>query len=441
MVRLETLAKRGSLPQKGCGRMSRRKQSGQAIVTLPDGRGGRRDVLLGKYDSRESWAQYDRVIAEWRSNGRSLPVPEAARADLTLNELMVAYWRHVEAYYVKDGKPTSEQATIRHVLRFVKQLYGGTPARDFGPRCLKAVREAMVHHPITRTVKVKDAATGEVKEVVRTLRQGLARRFINKQVSRIKRMFAWAVGEELVPVTVHQTLLRVEGLKKGKGEAREKPRVKPVADDLVEKVLPLVPGAVRAMIEVQRLCGGRPQDIVGMRAIDIDTTGAVWEYHPPRYKTEHHNDGDVPERERVVYLGPKAQAILKPFLTVSATDYLFSPIRSEQARSAQRRQGRSTPLWPSHVRHQALKRKRRSAPLRDHYDMASYRRAIRRACLKAGIPIWYPLQLRHSRGTEIRKRYGLEASQAVLGHSELGVTQVYAEVDQETARRVMAEIG
>jgi integrase len=73
--------------------------------------------------------------------------------------------------------------------------------------------------------------------------------------------------------------------------------------------------------------------------------------------------------------------------------------------------------------------------------VASYRRAIRRACEKGGIPIWCPNQLRHSRGTEIRKRYGLEASQAVLGHSELGVTQVYAEVDHDTARRVMGEIG
>jgi integrase len=79
--------------------------------------------------------------------------------------------------------------------------------------------------------------------------------------------------------------------------------------------------------------------------------------------------------------------------------------------------------------------------LRDHYDADSYRRAVRRACLKAGIPIWCPLQLRHAAGTLIRKRYGLEASQAVLGHAELSVTQVYSEVDLQRARQVMAEIG
>src|SRR5205823_5239332 len=32
----------------------RHKQSGQAVVTLPDGLGGRHDVLLGKFGSKES---------------------------------------------------------------------------------------------------------------------------------------------------------------------------------------------------------------------------------------------------------------------------------------------------------------------------------------------------------------------------------------------------
>lgn len=54
---------------------------------------------------------------------------------------------------------------------------------------------------------------------------------------------------------------------------------------------------------------------------------------------------------------------------------------------------------------------------------------------------WHPHQLRHSAATEIRRRYGLEASQAVLGHSELGATQIYAEVNLNRAREIMAESG
>ena len=43
------------------------KQSGQAIVTLPDGLGSRRDVLLGVYDSPASWDAYYRTLAEWKN--------------------------------------------------------------------------------------------------------------------------------------------------------------------------------------------------------------------------------------------------------------------------------------------------------------------------------------------------------------------------------------
>jgi integrase len=271
------------------------------------------------------------------------------------------------------------------------------------------------------------------------LRRGLARRFINKQVARLKRLFAWAVEEELVGVEVHAALLRVRGLKKGKSPAREKARVRPVPDGHVEAVLPLVPPAVAAMVRLQRLCGGRPQDVVAIRGEDIDRAGAVWEYRPPRYKTEHHNEEGDPDLERVVYLGPRAQEVLTPFLAASPAGYLFSPIRSEQDRNGRRRRQRKSPMTPSQAARKPRGRSR--APLRDRYDVASYRRAVRRACLKAGIPVWHPNQLRHSRLTEIRKRFGLEASRVCGGHREVGVTQHYAEQDRELARSVMAQIG
>jgi integrase len=412
------------------------KPSGQAVVTL-DGR----DFYLGHWDSPESHAEYDRRLAEWLTNGRKSPLVEKPQGR-TISALILAYWRYVEHYYVKNGKPTSEQQVIRQALGPVRQLYGHTLAKDFGPLALEAVRGEMIQHRIVRKVRIKDPATGEVRTEERLLAVGLARRNINKQISRIRRMFAWAVEEELVPVEVHAAILRVQGLRKGKGQAREKPRVRPVELAAVEATLPHLPAMVRAMVEVQRLCGGRPQDIVEMRPIDIDMAGSIWEYRPRRYKTEHRNDDDAPERERIVFLGPKAQAILKPLLPEDVEAHIFSPQRSEKGRNLVRRRLRKTPLWPSHLHRQKKKRATlRARPPCDYYDVATYRRAIRRACEKAGVPVWHPNQLRHLRGTEIRKGYGLEASQAVLGHAELSVTQVYAEVDLENARQIMGEVG
>jgi len=383
----------------------------------------------GPYGSAEAQQKYDRLIREWLANGRHLPPPAPVAPTLTVEELLLRYWRFVQSYYVKDGAPTSEQDTIRQALRFVRRLYGTTPAADFSPLALKAVRQAMIDHPITHQVKVTDPDSGAVRLEERVLRVGLSRRHINKQVGRIKRLFAWAVENELVPAAVHRALAQVKGLRKDKTAAREKPPVKPVSEADVAATLPHLPPTVRTMILVQRLCGGRPQDVVEMRPRDIDTHGAVWEYRPGRHKTEHH------ERERIVFLGPKAQALLKPYLEgIGPDEYVFSPARAEATRLAEirRRQGRPA---------EKPGKDRGKWALRDHYDKDSDRRAVRRACTKAGIPIWFPLQLRHSAGTTIRQHFGLEASQAVLGHSELSVTQVYSAVDLATARRVIAEIG
>ena len=54
---------------------------------------------------------------------------------------------------------------------------------------------------------------------------------------------------------------------------------------------------------------------------------------------------------------------------------------------------------------------------------------------------WHPHQLRHSAATNLRKTYGLEPAQVILGHKTLTVTQVYAEKNVEAAVRVMAEVG
>jgi hypothetical protein len=129
------------------------KYSGQAIVTLPDGLGGRHDVLLGPYDSPESHAEYARVIAEWLANGRRLPPPAAAPApDLTINELLLDFWRWAEQHYRDaEGEPGRELENLRAALRPLRQLYGHTPAEQFGPLALRALQENMAKSGLCRT--------------------------------------------------------------------------------------------------------------------------------------------------------------------------------------------------------------------------------------------------------------------------------------------------
>jgi integrase len=142
-------------------------------------------------------------------------------------------------------------------------------------------------------------------------------------------MFKWAVSVELVPPSVYQTLAAVADLRKDHTSAREKPPVRPAPDADVNAVMAAVSPTVRVMIEVQLACGGRPQDVVEMRAGDIDRTGPVWEYRPGRHKGEHR------DRERLLFLGPKAQVAIGPLLEgLGETDHVFSPRRAEATRLA-----------------------------------------------------------------------------------------------------------
>src|SRR5690242_4075111 len=96
---------------RGIPSYRRHKQSGQAVVTLTDPSGRRRDVYLGPYGTAASRQEYARVLAEWEANGRRLSVTNAddSTHGLSVNELILTNWAHVENYYrYPDGAPTSE---------------------------------------------------------------------------------------------------------------------------------------------------------------------------------------------------------------------------------------------------------------------------------------------------------------------------------------------
>jgi hypothetical protein len=113
----------------------RHRPSGQAVVTL-DGR----DHYLGKWNTKASRTEYDRLIGEWLAGGWCLP-PGGENADLTVAELALRFWRFAKPYYRKDGRPTSELDEYRLSIRPLRRLYGSTLARDFGPLALKSVRQ------------------------------------------------------------------------------------------------------------------------------------------------------------------------------------------------------------------------------------------------------------------------------------------------------------
>jgi len=378
------------------------RPSGQAVVTI-----GGKDIYLGEWNTEASRTEYDRIIGEWLANGRCLPSQDD-KADLRVCELVASYLKFAKTYYRDGDKPGKEYVCMRDAAKPLGELYSRTRVVDFGPLALKAIRKGWVD-------------------------QGLCRTHINQRVNRVRRIFKWGVENELVSATVLHALQAVSPLKRGRTEARESEPVKPVPDDHVDAVLPHVSRQVAAMIELQRLTGMRPGEVVAMRPCDVDREAKVWVYTPADHKTAYRG------HPRHIYLGPKAQALLAPWLLREATAHCFSPKEAEAERNAERKANRKTPMTPSQAKRRPKKKPKRAK--RNQYDVGSYRRAIKYGIKKAKVPAWHPHQLRHNCATRVRREFGLDVAQIILGHRTADVTQVYAEVDRLKAMEVVVEAG
>jgi len=201
-----------------------------------------------------------------------------------------------------------------------------------------------------------------------------------------------------------------------------------------------------------------------VRPCDVKRDGKVWKYTPESHKNQHRG------KSRVIYFGPQAQEILRPYLDRRADAYCFSPAEAEAERREADHQARKTPLTYGNAPGTNKRRAPRKVP-GDRYTPDSYRRAISRACdLASGMPkrlriipadatdaqqrrreaaewrrthAWAPNRLRHTAATKIREQFGLEAASATLGHSHshADTTLIYAERPERVALEVAEKVG
>jgi integrase len=404
------------------------KPSGLAVVRV---RG--RDVYLGRHGTPESHQAYRTVVAEWLASTHLAPPGPEPQSPRTINELVLAYLQFAKSYYVREGVPTREIENIKQAVRPLVELYGQGTADQFGPLALKAVRSVMIE-------------------------RGWCRSLVNARVNLIRRVIKWGVENELVTPSVLHGLQAVSGLKRGRCGVRETQPVKPVDDAVVAATCAVAPRSIAAMIQLQRLTGMRPGEVVIMRTRDIDRSERIWQYVPSTHKTQHHG------RNRIVYLGPAAQRLLKPFLKTDLDAFLFTPAETLAERSMARRLRRRTRVQPSQIERQ---RRAKPRPVQPRYDTMSYTRAITYACDQAfphpefskvrpsqlspeqleqvdrwrKAHRWTPNRLRHSAATQLRKQFGIEAARVVLGHSSADVTEIYAEQDLQRAAEIMGKVA
>lgn len=355
------------------------KGSGQAYTRING-----RMIYLGEHNSAESRSKYAEVISDWSAGNL-----DKFGQQVSIARLAVAYTKHAETYYVKNGRQTSHVDRIRTALKMLVEHFGSLPADRFTPPKMEQLQR-------------------------KYLELGLSRKTITDYVNIVRQAFRFAVTKGNISPTVWQGLLAVRHLQKGRSSAREPKPILPVSPVDVIKTLRELGPVVGAMVRLQYLTGMRPGEVCSMRLVDLDRSQDVWIYRPESHKTEHHG------RSRQILLGRKAQGVLTPFLNRTEDSFLFSPTQTCELRA-----GKAT----------------LRLAYQDSYTSTTYCRAVTRATEKASARPWTPNRLRHTYATIIRKRYGLEAAQILLGHSKADVTQVYAERDWQKAEQVVREVG
>lgn len=392
------------------------KPTGQAVVTLSG-----KDHYLGKYDTQESRQRYAKLLTEWESSNRSTAFAEPLNV-LTMAQVTLSYLDHAKAYY---GEDSSEYVNLRLAVKPISALYTNHPAKLFGPAEFKACRQWWLQDP-DRT-----------------------RQYVNKQAKRLLRVIKWAVSEGLMLADSHAGCKCVEPLKRGKCTAPEAPKVTTVDDAKVDRVLAereltqLSP-IVADMVRFQRVTGARPGEVCNLKPSMVDRSQEIWRIELTEHKTAYRDNS------RIIFAGPKAQAILAKYLLRDADAYCFSPAESMEWLRRKRNEKRATPPSCGNRRGKVLAKKPKRQP-GQFYTTQSYSHAIRQVCSKIfpepeglegrDLMLWRkanwfaPNQLRHNRATEIRAELGLEAASAALGHSSQQITLTYAEKNEALARQ------
>jgi len=178
--------------------------------------------LPGPFDSTESRQAFARLQLEIEVS----PVPSGdGAAGISVAEVLLAFLEFAVKHYVReDGATTDEVDKYKLTCRYVRELYADAAAAEFGPLALKAVRQKFV-----------DA--------------GWCRGLVNQRVNRVRRIFKWAAGEELIGFEVYQRLTSVAGLAKGRSGIRETKSILPVDDAVVDATLPHLTRHVRGLVE------------------------------------------------------------------------------------------------------------------------------------------------------------------------------------------------
>ena len=224
------------------------------------------------------------------------------------------------------------------------------------------------------------------------------RKYCNRIMSAIRRIFKWGVLLKLVSSSTAYELSLVPRLQYGDRRCRENPPRTSVPDENVNPIFPQLremykkDGEMYAdMLRLKQIHGMRPCETCGIERgkIDFAFDGENWLYQPDKHKTA--SRGKV----RTFVFCKESQEILNKYLTNEPNQPVF-------------RNRRGNAVSPS-----------------------VFGKKIKKAIDRGKLPKFVLYQLRHNAATAIAKdkEFGKEGARALLGHADVKMTENYVHED------------
>ncbi len=305
----------------------------------------------------------------------------------------------------------------------------GTLIKDFTARDLRAWQTHLCE------LKYTD---GKLKGKLR-----LSRDTIRQCVKYVRKCFAWGVVEGKVEQNHAGSLLLVDPPAKKK--VKEKQKRRSISRKDSDKMVPHLSPPLQTAIGLLWLTTARPSEVLGLRVEDIRQSGLillrsganldleeekVWAAVLDAHKTAEKGF------ERVLFFGPRSQALLTPYL--SGNDYLFKPSDGRAFQLTALAQKLSTTGKGSKKPVKGEAGERRPG---EFYTSHALAKAVEKACRRAKVAHFSPYSIRHTASAAVRDAFGKESASVFMGHKPKDVTDGYVGADLKLAAKVAREFA
>jgi len=326
---------------------------------------------LGAWNTPEMRRAYRDWVKAWEAANRPEIALQPRRGIVvTVADLVLAHSLYAARHYTRDdGSQTDEVRAFKICLSPLVEKHAD--------RCVEAITGRDIGEIVDQWAAKK-----------------LLRKTINKQLGRIKRVFAWGARprQELVSEEAAARIAMVAGLQIGDDGAIEGEEVWPVPmGDLIRTLnyLDETRPEIAAIARFQFFTGARPEEAVSIQADELLSKSfrikgktiripeGVLIFKPEQHKTRRRG------HEIFYAVGPEAQKAIAGHL---------------------KKEGR---LFPC--------------------DYQAYYLAIKTAASKCGAGHWSPGQLRHNFVTRMDLLCGGELASIAVGHKHLSTTAIYTQ--------------